>query len=166
MKRSDLFLAAGLLLLGGFLWFIFTWIEASQNTGETYAKVTYHDETIMMIDLQSLSYTVYDTIYQDQIDTGRAGEGIFYVPGAVTTDMSALYEVDSYAMEHEIIGIKLLVKDGKIAVVYQESPKDVCQLQDPTNSPLFPLVCLPNELVITIYTNWTSDEFIPDVIME
>ena len=104
--------------------------------------------------------------YKNLIYTDLATEGIFYVPGSVTTDMSNLYLVDSYAANNNIQGIKLLVEDGYIQVAYQESPQDICELQNPTNSSLQPLVCLPNELVINIYTNLSGNQFIPDSVLE
>lgn len=119
-----------------------------------------------MVDLKSMDYTVYDTEYSDQVVTTRADEGIFYVPGLVTTEMDVLYEADEFARSNNIVGIKLEIENQKISVVYQESPRDLCQLQPPTNSHLRPIVCLPNELVIDIYTNMSSDEFIPDSVLE
>lgn len=140
--------------------------ESASSSGNVYAKITYESELILMIDLDTLEYNVYDTIYADQVNTDRASEGIFYVPGKVTTDMSELYEVDDFAQANEIVGIKILVEDGKISVVYQESPQDLCQLQAPTDSLLIPIVCLPNELVIDVFTNLDSEQFVPDSVLE
>ncbi|HPJ23529.1 MAG TPA: NusG domain II-containing protein, partial [Bacillota bacterium] len=86
--------------------------------------------------------------------------------GKVTTDMEALYLVDEYARDHQIVGIKLQVDNNAISVVYQESPKDLCELQGASDSHLEPIVCLPNELVIDIYTNLESDVFVPDSVLE
>lgn len=144
----------------------FTIYEKSQSTGYTYAKVTYQNEVILMIDLDSLEYQVYETDYQSLIHTELAMDGIFYVPGLVTTDMQELYLIDDYARENQIKGVKLVVNDGKIEVAYQESPQDICQYQEPTNSHLQPLVCLPNELVINVYTNLSGNEFVPDSVLE
>ena len=144
----------------------FNIIDKSNDTGNIYAKITYRSELILMIDLKTLQYTVYDTEYKNEVNTDLASEGIFYVPGLVTTDMTLLYQEDDYARENNIIGIKLIVEDQKISVAYQESPKDLCQLQSPTSSHLRPIVCLPNELVIDIYTSLESSEFIPDSILE
>jgi len=140
--------------------------ENAQATGNLYAKITYQNTLIMMIDLETNEYIIYDTAYKDLIDTGRSVEGIFYVPGKVTTDMTLLYEVDTYAESNEIVGIKLQVSNNMISVVYQESPKDLCELQGPSDSHLVPIVCLPNELVIDIYTNLDSDQFVPDSVLE
>jgi len=166
MKKNDFIFIGALLLLGVLFFLGFRLYANSQSTGNAYAKVTYKDTIILMIDLHSNEYTLYDTIYKDQIDVSLASEGIFYVPGSITSDMTELYRTDEYARTHEIVGIKLAVENEKIYVAYQESPHDTCQLQSPTNSSLTPLVCLPNELVVSILTNMTSDEFIPDAILE
>ena len=141
-------------------------IEKANDTGNTYAKIVYQNEVILMIDLQNNEYHVYDTIYKDLIHTDRSSEGIFYVPGKTTTEMANLYLEDEYAKDNNIVGIKIIVEDQKISVDYQESPKDLCELQKPTSSPLMPIVCLPNELVINVYTNIDSNQFIPDSILE
>lgn len=141
-------------------------MENINQTGEVYARVTYREKIVLMIDLETLEYKVYDTEYKDQIIVERASEGIFYVPGTTTTTMDDLYSEDEYARTHQIVGVKLLVEDGKIQVAYQESPRNICELQKPTSSSLEPLVCLPNELVVSILTNRQPDEFIPDAILE
>lgn len=168
MKKYD-FLFIGVLLIVGLAALLgFKLIENSQSTGNIYAKIYYQDELIMVIDMKTYDYTVYNTPYKNQIHVGRSEEGIFYVPGAIMTEaeMLALWETDTYASTNEIVGIKLLVKDEKIEVDYQVSPRDLCELQPPTNSSLEPIVCLPNKLVINVVTNMTSDQFIPDAIME
>lgn len=119
-----------------------------------------------MINLKNNEYLVYDTEYKNDIDVSRYQEGIFYVPGKITTEMEELYQEDTYARDNQIVGIKILVKDEKVSVAYQESPKDTCQLQRPTSSPLMPIVCLPNELVINVYTDIESNQFIPDSVLE
>ena len=57
-------------------------------------------------------------------------------------------------------------KNEKIEVDYQVSPRDLCEMQSPTDSRMRPLVCLPNELLVSVYTNLTSEDFIPDAILE
>jgi hypothetical protein len=145
---------------------IFRVIENLNDTGNIYAKVVYQNEVILMINLKNNEYLVYDTEYKNQIDVTRYKDGIFYVPGKITTDMETLYQEDEYARDNQIVGIKVLVKDEKISVVYQESPKDTCQLQRPTSSSLMPIVCLPNELVINVYTDIENNQFIPDSVLE
>ena len=140
--------------------------ENSNRSGNAYAKIIYENELILMIDLETLDYQVFNTVYKDLITTTRASEGIFYVPGKVTTDMEALYQVDQFARDNEIVGIKLKIEDAKISVEYQESPRDICEFQAPTDSHLQPIVCLPNQLVINVFTNLSSEQFVPDAVLE
>ncbi len=166
MKKQDIWFLGivSVLFLIGF--FVVSLLEESQKTGEIYAKVFYRDTLVLMIDLQTNEYVVYNTPYTTQVDTGRASEGIFYVPGTTTTSMDNLYQIDAYAAQNQIVGIKLIVEQNKIRIGYQESPRDLCELQSPTDSRMRPLVCLPNELLVSVYTNLTSEDFIPDAILE
>jgi len=165
MKKNDVIMI-GILFLIGILSLIGLKIyENVSSTGDAYANVYYQDTLILTIDLNTNEYEIYSTAYENEIDASRASEGIYYVPGTVTTDMTELYAVDSYAEEHQIVGIKLLVSDGKIEVAYQESPRDICELQNPTNSSTHPLVCLPNELVVNIVSSISDGEFVPDSVL-
>lgn len=155
-----------ILILGLILLFGFKIYENSHKTGSVFAQVTYKDELVLMIDLHSLEYILYDSDFKNQINVDRASEGIFYVPGTTTIDMQELYQTDDFARDNQIIGVKLMVSEGKIKVAYQESPRNICELQRATGSSLEPLVCLPNELVITVLTSMSSDEFIPDSVLE
>lgn len=135
--------------------------QKSQATGEAYAKVFYKDELILKIDLHTNEYVVYNTDYHDQVIVTYATQGIFYVPGTTTTT------VDPEDENISVPRVKLEVDKNKasIEVVYQESPRDICELQGSSNTSLKPLICLPNELVITVVTNETGDTFIPDGVL-
>ena len=142
-------------------------IQKVNATGEAFAEVTYAGEPIIKINLRNPEeYQLYNTSFKNQINTDLAKDGIFYVPGETTVQMDELYKTDVYAKENNIVGIKLQVKDGKISVVYQESPKDLCQFEPPTNSSLDPIVCLPNKVVIRIITSQTNDDLIIDGSLE
>ncbi|MFP4478261.1 MAG: NusG domain II-containing protein [Candidatus Izemoplasmatales bacterium] len=142
-------------------------LETINSTGEAYGQVTYAGEPILKINLNDPEeYLVYDTEYQDEVIVSRADEGIFYVPGETTNDMTELYQDDEYARENQIVGIKLKVENGKISVLYQESPRDLCQYEPPTDSSLKPIVCLPNKVVVKVITSQSSDEFYLDDILE
>lgn len=166
IKKIDIVVISVVFLVGLLSLIAFTIFENTRSTGNLFAKITYRNELILMIDLENNNYTVFDTEYKDQVVTDMASVGIFYVPGLVTNDMTDLYETDEFARDNQIVGIKLLVENQKISVVYQESPKDLCQYQPPTNSHLRPIVCLPNELVIDVFTNLEDNEFIPDSVLE
>lgn len=142
-------------------------IERINSTGEAFAEVTYAGEPMIKINLNDPEeYQIYDTKYKPDIHAELASQGIFYVPGEITLDMNKLYLTDDYARENQIVGIKLLVENGKISVVYQESPRDTCQYEPPTDSYLDPIVCLPNKVVIRIITSQTEDELIIDAGLE
>ena len=158
MKRNDLIFIGATLLVGLVALFGFTLYDRLSAAGGVFAQVFYRDELILMIDLDTGSYTVYDTQYKDLVNVDYAEEGTFYVPGTTTTE--------HFADDRMIPGVKLAVADGKISVAFQESPKDICQYQPPTDSALEPLVCLPNELVVTVRTDIDPDAFVPDVVME
>ena len=158
MKRNDLIFIGATLLVGLLALFGFRLAERLSATGNVFAQVYYKDELILMIDLDTKSYTLYETAYKDLVNVDYAAEGTFYVPGTTT--------IDPADDDRGIMGVKLLVADGKISVVYQESPKDLCEYQAPTDSALSPLVCLPNELVVMIKTDMDEGDFVPDVVME
>lgn len=138
-------------------------IESINSTGEAFAEVTYAGEPIIKINLNNPEeFQIYSSEYRSDINVDLASQGIFYVPGETTTNMDELYETDTYARENQIVGIKLQVKDGKISVLYQESPRDLCQYEPPTDSSIHPIVCLPNKVVIRIITSQTEDDLIID----
>ncbi|MFA5007176.1 MAG: NusG domain II-containing protein [Candidatus Izemoplasmatales bacterium] len=157
MKRNDLIFIGATLLLGLLSLLGFTLYDRLSVAGGAFAQVYYRDELILMIDLDTGSYTVFPTEYEDFVNVDYADEGTFYVPGTTT---------EAFADDRMIPGVKLRVADGKISVAFQESPKDICEYQPPTDSALSPLVCLPNELVVTVRTDMDPDAFVPDVVME
>jgi|APMed6443717190_1056831.scaffolds.fasta_scaffold288417_2 hypothetical protein len=158
IKKNDIIYIGILLLVGVAALIGIRWYEASQRTGEAFAKVFYKDEMILQINLHTCEYIVYDTPYADQIIVQYASEGFFYVPGTTTT------HVDPEDENVDVPLVKLAVDTGagSIEVVYQESPRDICELQGASDSSLQPIVCLPNELVITVITDDTGEYFVPD----
>ncbi|QWC00762.1 NusG domain II-containing protein [Mycoplasmatota bacterium] len=167
MKKRDILLIIVILIIAVLSTGVLNLIENINSTGEAYGQITYAGEPILKINLNDPEiYDLYDSKYKDQVNVDRADEGIFYVPGETTTDMTELWKEDSYAKENQIVGIKLLVEDGKISVLYQESPRDLCQYEPPTNSSLKPIVCLPNKVVVKVITSQSSDEFYLDDVLE
>lgn len=141
-------------------------IDRINATGDVFAQVTYEGEPILKINLKNPEqYIIYQTEHKNNIHVSSQEKGVFYVPGEVTNQMTELYLTDEYARENQIVGIKLQVKNGKISVLYQESPRDLCQFEPPTDSSLKPIVCLPNKVVIRIITSETvNDVFLDDVL--
>mgnify|MGYP001009884363 FL=1 len=70
MKKQDIWFLGivSVLFLIGF--FVVSLLEESQKTGEIYAKVFYRDTLVLMIDLQTNEYVVYNTPYTTKVDTG------------------------------------------------------------------------------------------------
>jgi len=104
---------------------------------------------------------LYDTPYKDQVVVAFADQGLFYVPGTTTVNPDP--EDDHIDLPR--VTLKVNTAARSIEVVYQESPRDICELQGPSDSSLKPLVCLPNELVITVVTDQTRETFIPDGVI-
>lgn len=158
MKKGDFIFIGIVLILGVGALLGVRWFEASRETGETFAKVYYRDELILLIDLSTCEYHVYDTPYADLVITDYAAEGIFYVPGTTTVDPDP--EDDRISLPR--VRLEVDTEAASITVAYQESPRNVCELQGASDSSLKPLVCLPNELVVTVITNETSGQFVLD----
>lgn len=55
-----------------------------------------------------------------------------------------------YTVEGTLGDVHISVKDGKAAVTQENSPHHYCSKQGYVNSPNVPIVCLPNETVVTI----------------
>lgn len=134
------------------------WFEASQKTGEAFARVYYKDEMILQIDLHTCEYVVYDTPYASQVIVQFASEGVFYVPGTTTIHV----DPEDGNVDVPLVKLSVDTEAASIEVVYQESPRDICELQGASDSSLKPIVCLPNELVITVITDDPGDHFVPD----
>ncbi|MDD3841927.1 MAG: hypothetical protein WC088_01010 [Candidatus Izemoplasmatales bacterium] len=162
IKKIDYIFIGSLLLIGIGLLIGIKLIEDSKASETAFAKVFYKDELILTINLHDPSkYIVYDTEYQDEIIITYAASGYFYVPGTTTIT------VDNLDNNIDVPRVKLYVdrNNATIEVLYQESPRDICELQGPTNSSLKPLICLPNELVITVVIENMDSEFIPDGVL-
>jgi len=161
LKKHDLIFIGTLFLVGLGALLGIRWYTRSQATGESFAKVFYKDQMILLIDLHTCEYVLYDTPYKDQIIVAYADQGWFYVPGTTTTNP----DPEDDRIDLPRVTLKVNPTAGSIEVVYQESPRDICELQGPSDSSLKPLVCLPNELVITVVTDKTKDTFIPDGVI-
>lgn len=55
-----------------------------------------------------------------------------------------------YSVQGTLGDVHITVKDGKAAVVQENSPNHYCSRQGFVDSPNIPIVCLPNETVVTI----------------
>lgn len=55
-----------------------------------------------------------------------------------------------YSVEGTLGSVNIEVKDGAVRVSQENSPHHYCSLQGYVSDPNVPIVCLPNETVITI----------------
>lgn len=65
---------------------------------------------------------------------------------------------DSYTVEGTLGDVHIDVKDGGVAVTQENSPHHLCSKQGYVTSSVTPIVCLPNETVITIENGEDSSE--------
>lgn len=161
MKKHDFIFIGSLLFIGLAALFGIRWYANSQSTGEAFAKIYYKDQMILLIDLHTCEYVLYNTPYRDQVIVAFSDEGMFYVPGTATLNP----DPEDGNIDVARVALRVNKEAGSIEVVYQESPRDICELQGASDSSLKPLVCLPNELVITVVTDQTQDRFIPDGVI-
>ncbi|WP_343089403.1 NusG domain II-containing protein, partial [Methanocalculus natronophilus] len=56
----------------------------------------------------------------------------------------------TYTVQGNLGKVVIHYNDHKVSVIDETSPQNICQNQGETNTPLRPLTCLPNDVVITI----------------
>jgi len=142
MKKSDFIL---LIVLGAFaliMYFGFNWYLNSNQTDDGTANVYYDDQLVLVINLVDGTYEVINDDY------------------VLTT------HVDFIENQYVVTGtngpVVIQYKDNQVRVIDEDSPKHICQSQGFTSSPLLPLTCLPNKVVIIIKASSTTEE--PDII--
>ena len=144
MKKSDVYLLLVIAIIGGILYFVFSQITESSALVDGTAEVYYNNDKILDIYLEDGSYKVYNEARIIDIDEENR---LFHVEGS-----------NPY-------GVYIEYKDNMVGVIDEESPKNICQKQGFSNSPLSPITCLPNNIVILIEAQLDDGE-IPDVITE
>ena len=70
----------------------------------------------------------------------------------------SLLEDQVVEVEGTLGAVRIEVKDGKVAVVEENSPHHYCSIQGFTNNPATPIICLPNETMVTIISDENSQE--------
>ncbi|MBB5182869.1 NusG domain II-containing protein [Catenisphaera adipataccumulans] len=63
-----------------------------------------------------------------------------------------------YSVDGKLGKVYIQVKDGQIRVTQENSPRHICSQQGYVSDPNTPIVCLPNETVITIESDEQSNE--------
>ncbi len=141
MKKSDVILIAVLAVAAIISYFVFGQITNSQAMEDGTAVVYYNNSKIMEISLIDGSYEIID---QDRVLEIDEDNSTYKVEGS-----------NPY-------GVTIEFDNNKVRVIDEESPKHICQTQGWTNSPLSPLTCLPNNIIILIEAAPSDDD--PDDI--
>ena len=128
MKLSDILLVFVLAIISGFSVFWVQDLQARSADANGVAMVIYQNELILEVSLGSEEYRIVKPEHVLQINQT---EGTFTVTGT--------------------LGPVVLQRENQmIRVISQTSPENICEIQGSTNSPLKPLTCLPNELIVRI----------------
>lgn len=132
MKRNDIKLIVVLSIVAIISVAIVQILQSRQSLDDGIAIVTYQNREVLRIDLEDGSSEV---ILSEHVISADDEAGVYVVEGDLG-DVTIHY-------------------DGADHTVYVEdetSPQNICQKQGKTNTPLKPLTCLPNEVVIRIET--------------
>lgn len=140
MKKSDIFLMAGIIFISLVGLVILRFILVNSNAQDGIATVFYNNSPVLEISLEDGTYVIIDPDYVISIDEV---ESIYTVTG---TNGDVVIEYDNY----------------RVRVIDEISPKNICQAQGWSSSPLKPITCLPNNVVIIIKDDLGNSE--PDDI--
>ncbi len=114
-------------------------VESTTKDGK--AIVYYHDDVILEIFLADGSYEIVD---EDNVISIDEDNFLYTVSGS----------------DGNVVVIEY--KEYRVRVIEEVSPQNICQIQSWSSSPLRPITCLPNNLVIIIEDDLGNDE--PDDI--
>lgn len=134
MKRND-YILFGVVLIIGLLSYIGMKIyESRTNLDDGKAVVYYFDQPVLEIELATGLYTVLD---EDSVIHVDEDNYTYTVKG---------YPYDSNTQNVVVIEYN----NNRVRVIDEVSPQNICQKQGWSSSPLSPITCLPNNVVIVI----------------
>lgn len=140
MHKSDWILIAVILIVAVASFLIFRQVTNDNALVDGVAIVYYNNEKIVEIELDDGNYKIFN---EDRIINIDEENDIFHVLGS-----------NPY-------GVYIEYNKQRVRVIDEESPKHICQTQGWTNSPLAPLTCLPNNIIIVVEA---KDPNLPDDI--
>ena len=140
MKKSDYILVISIAVVSIFAYLLMRQFLVSSNLDDGTAIVMYQDSPVLEIYLIDGTYEIIDLDSIVSIDE----DNFIYIVTGVNGDVVIEY------------------KDNKVRVIDEISPKHICQAQGWSSSPLTPITCLPNNVVIIIAADKGDDE--PDDI--
>ena len=141
MKKNDIILMLIIIFVSLIGYGVLRIILVNSNTRDGTAIVYYHDDPILEIYLADGSYLVIDDQNVISIDEDNY---LYTVSGS--DGNVVVIEYNKY----------------RVRVIDEVSPQHMCQIQSWSSSPLKPITCLPNNLVIIIEDDLGDDE--PDDI--
>ncbi len=133
MKRYDVILIVVIALLSGIAYIVMNAVVNSNAVTDGIAEVIFEDEKILEIYLEDGTYKVID----QQM-------------GIIVDETNNLFTIPDTNGTHDLV---IEYGNHKVRVVEEVSPQHICREQGWSNSPLKPITCLPNKLVIVIKTN-------------
>ena len=128
MKLADIILVIFLSIVS--LWSVF-WVQDLQARSADEngtAVVIYQNQPVLEIFLGTDDYRI---IRPEHVLEINVSQGLFTVRGSLGP-------------------VVILRENQTVRVIQQTSPENICEIQGATNSPLKPLTCLPNELIVRI----------------
>ena len=136
MNKYDIVLVIVLLILSlGSYAGLYMYTSGSE-VSDGLATVYYKDEQILEIALEDGQYRILN---EDFIVSINENESLYTVLG----------DNGNVVIEY---------REHKVGVIDEISPQNVCQKQGFSNSPLLPITCLPNQIVIIITAPKTDDD--------
>jgi len=140
MKKNDLILIGIILIVSLIGYGVLRAILYQSSTKDGIAVVMYQDNSILEIFLEDGSYKIIDDQFVISVDEDQ----LLYTVTGTNGDVVIEY------------------KNYKVRVIEETSPQNICQVQGWSSSPLRPITCLPNNLVIIIEADKGDSE--PDDI--
>ncbi len=140
MKKADFILIISITIVALFAYFAAKQLLSTTNLENGSAVVLYQDEEILEIYLEDGTYRIIDNTKIVKINE----DSFLYTVSGTNGDVVIEY------------------KNHQVRVIEEISPKHICQIQGWSSSPLTPLTCLPNNVVIII--SGEDDISFPDSI--
>lgn len=140
MKKSDYILIIVIAAISLLAYLLMRQFLNSTNVEDGTAIVYYKDTPILEIYLIDGTYDIIDASSVVSIDEDE----FLYTVTGVNGDVVIEYS------------------NNKVRVIEEISPKHICRIQGWSSSPLMPITCLPNNIVIIIEAE--KDDDAPDDI--
>lgn len=141
MKKTDIILMMSIIFVSLLGFGILRVLLVDSTTKDGKAIVYYHDDPILEIFLLDGSYLIID---EDNVISVDEANYLYTVSGS----------------DGNVVVIEY--NEYRVRVIEEVSPQNICQIQSWSSSPLRPITCLPNNLVIIIEDDLGNDE--PDDI--